>query len=256
MHKGVSLQGTYTYSHSIDDASRLAAAAAAPSRRTTWTSAPRRATPASTVVIPSTATSSSSRPSAPTAPSSTRAASGRRSSTATPSPATTPSPPAATHRRQYTGTPAEIAVGAQLPAAQPGALASRSRARERASPVVQSNAFAALCDRRQRRHPIAEAGAYGTASRNSIEMPGTVSVSGSLSRTISFGGTRSFEARINASNALNTVQYAGVSTTAQFEFEHLWSGHRSRRAEAIVHYTRRTSGSKTQLWIVSSVTLV
>ena len=34
----------------------------------------------------------------------------------------------------------------------------------------------------------------------------------SLSRTITFGDTRSFEARINASNALNTVQYSGVST--------------------------------------------
>ena len=46
-----------------------------------------------------------------------------------------------------------------------------------------------------------------------LRCPGTVSISGSLSRTISFGGTRSFEARINANNALNTVQYSGVSTT-------------------------------------------
>jgi len=55
-------------------------------------------------------------------------------------------------------------------------------------------------------------GTYGNASRNSIETPGTVSISGSLSRTITFGGTRSFEMRINANNALNTVQYSGVST--------------------------------------------
>ncbi len=55
-------------------------------------------------------------------------------------------------------------------------------------------------------------GAYGTASRNSIQLPGTVSFSGSLSRTITFGGTRSFEARINANNALNTVHYSGVNT--------------------------------------------
>jgi hypothetical protein len=61
--------------------------------------------------------------------------------------------------------------------------------------------------------PFCEApGTYGTASRNSIQLPGTVSISGSLSRTITFGGTRSFEARINASNALNTVQYSGVDT--------------------------------------------
>jgi hypothetical protein len=55
-------------------------------------------------------------------------------------------------------------------------------------------------------------GMYGTASRNSIELPGTVSVSGSLSRTVSFGETRSFEARISANNVFNTVQYSGVST--------------------------------------------
>jgi hypothetical protein len=55
-------------------------------------------------------------------------------------------------------------------------------------------------------------GTYGNASRNSIELPGTVAISGSLSRTISLGETRSLELRLNANNALNTVQYAGVST--------------------------------------------
>jgi hypothetical protein len=56
-------------------------------------------------------------------------------------------------------------------------------------------------------------GTYGNATRNSIELPGTVAVSGSLSRTVSFGGTRSLEFRVNANNALNTVQYSGVDTT-------------------------------------------
>ena len=56
-------------------------------------------------------------------------------------------------------------------------------------------------------------GTYGNSSRNSIQLPGTVSLSGSLSRTVSFGGTRSFEARITANNALNTVQYAGANAT-------------------------------------------
>lgn len=56
-------------------------------------------------------------------------------------------------------------------------------------------------------------GTYGNASRNSIVMPGTVSISGSLSRTISLGETRNLEMRITASNALNTVQYSGVNTT-------------------------------------------
>jgi hypothetical protein len=56
-------------------------------------------------------------------------------------------------------------------------------------------------------------GAYGSASRNSIELPGIVQINGSLSRTVSMGETRSLEARVTASNALNTVQYAGVGTT-------------------------------------------
>jgi hypothetical protein len=59
----------------------------------------------------------------------------------------------------------------------------------------------------------APAGEYGTASRNSIEGPGTVLVSASLSRTIEFGGTKSFEARVTATNVLNTVQYNGINTT-------------------------------------------
>jgi hypothetical protein len=57
------------------------------------------------------------------------------------------------------------------------------------------------------------AGTYGNASRNSIELPGTVAISGSLSRTITLGETRSLELRLNATNALNTVQYAAVDTT-------------------------------------------
>lgn len=55
--------------------------------------------------------------------------------------------------------------------------------------------------------------AYGTASPGSIEGPGTVSVSSSLSRTFSMGSTRSLEARITASNVFNTVQYSGINTT-------------------------------------------
>jgi trimeric autotransporter adhesin len=55
-------------------------------------------------------------------------------------------------------------------------------------------------------------GTYGTASRNSIELPGTVQINGSLSRTVPLGETRSLEARVTATNALNTVQYSGVST--------------------------------------------
>ncbi|MEO6817939.1 MAG: carboxypeptidase regulatory-like domain-containing protein, partial [Edaphobacter sp.] len=57
------------------------------------------------------------------------------------------------------------------------------------------------------------AGEFGTASRNSIEGPGTVGVDASLSRTIPLGETRSFEARVTAANALNIVQYSGIDTT-------------------------------------------
>lgn len=57
------------------------------------------------------------------------------------------------------------------------------------------------------------AGQFGTASRNSIEGPGTVSLNASLSKTVSLGETRSFEARITANNALNMVQYSGINTT-------------------------------------------
>ncbi len=53
---------------------------------------------------------------------------------------------------------------------------------------------------------------FGTASRNSIELPGTVSVDASLSRTVSFGDTKNLEVRVTASNAFNTVQYSGLDT--------------------------------------------
>lgn len=56
------------------------------------------------------------------------------------------------------------------------------------------------------------AGTYGTASRNSIEGPGTVAVDASLSRTLALGETRSFEMRVTANNVFNTVQYSGIDT--------------------------------------------
>ncbi len=60
---------------------------------------------------------------------------------------------------------------------------------------------------------VKPAGEYGTASRNSIEGPGTVSATASLSRTVELGDTRSFEARVTASNVFNTVQYSSINTT-------------------------------------------
>jgi hypothetical protein len=57
------------------------------------------------------------------------------------------------------------------------------------------------------------AATYGTASRNSIEGPGTLGTTAALSRTVPLGETRSFEARVTASNVFNTVQYSGINTT-------------------------------------------
>ena len=54
---------------------------------------------------------------------------------------------------------------------------------------------------------------FGTASRNSIRGPGVVGVDTSLSRTTQLGETRSFEARVTASNVFNTVQYSSIDTT-------------------------------------------
>jgi hypothetical protein len=60
---------------------------------------------------------------------------------------------------------------------------------------------------------VAPANGFGTASRNSIEGPGTISTNASLSRTVPLGDTRSFEARVTATNVFNTVQYSGINTT-------------------------------------------
>jgi hypothetical protein len=56
-------------------------------------------------------------------------------------------------------------------------------------------------------------GQYGTASQGAIEGPGTVSVNTALSRTVQLGGTSSFEARVQATNVFNTVQYSSINTT-------------------------------------------
>ena len=67
------------------------------------------------------------------------------------------------------------------------------------------------------------AGLYGTASRNSITGPGTVTNSMSLSKTMQLGDTRSMEIRATADNVFNTVQYSGVYTT-------LYSGLEAQRS--------------------------
>ena len=59
---------------------------------------------------------------------------------------------------------------------------------------------------------VAPANGFGTASRNSIEGPGTVSYDAALSRTFSFGGTKSLETRLTAANAFNTVHFSSIDT--------------------------------------------
>jgi len=60
---------------------------------------------------------------------------------------------------------------------------------------------------------VAPTGTYGSASRNSIPGPGTISNNMSLSKSIRFAETRTFELRATANNVFNTVQYSGVDTT-------------------------------------------
>jgi len=59
----------------------------------------------------------------------------------------------------------------------------------------------------------APAGPYGTASRNSITGPGTISNNMALAKTMQLGDTRSMEFRATANNVFNTVQYSGVDTS-------------------------------------------
>jgi trimeric autotransporter adhesin len=60
---------------------------------------------------------------------------------------------------------------------------------------------------------VAPSGLYGTASRLSIPGPGTVSVDMSLSKSLRFSDTKTFEMRATSNNVFNTVQYSGVDST-------------------------------------------
>jgi len=58
-------------------------------------------------------------------------------------------------------------------------------------------------------------GVFGTAPRNSITGPGTVTNNMALAKTMQLGETRSMEIRATLNNAFNTVQYSGVDTSVQ-----------------------------------------
>jgi hypothetical protein len=215
MHKGISLQGTYTYAHSIDDASSVGGSGGYTAQNDldlaaeeSNSSFDRRQTLSGNFIIEP-----------PFGPNRAFLNKGgvwakildgySISGNYTFATGGYASP-------QVTGAPVETQVGANF--LRPNRVLGQpiKGAGSRLS-WFNKDAFAGLCnatpppDAIQLPYCLSD-GAYGTASRNSIEMPGTVSISGSISRTVSFGGTRSFEARLNANNALNTVQYSGVST--------------------------------------------
>jgi hypothetical protein len=216
MHKGVSLQATYTYAHSIDDASSIGGSGGSIAQddqnlgaEESNSSYDHRHTLSGNFVIEP-----------PFGPNRAFFNKGNITSkildgfsisgtfTFATGGFATPS---------YSLTSAEIADGA------PSSLRPN---RDFTQPIkgagshlewFNTNAFAGLCSSTpagQTPSPYClPNAAYGNASRNSIEMPGTVSINGSLSRTVTLGETRSIEVRINANNALNTVQYSNVDTT-------------------------------------------
>jgi trimeric autotransporter adhesin len=200
MHKGVSLQATYTYSHSIDDASSVGGSGNSIAQNDQDLNAEesnssfdvRHSLSGSWILEP------------PFGPNRAFLNKGgvwaaildgySVSGTYAFATGTYATP-------QYSGTQAEIASGAQ------GSLRPD---RNFAVPIKGAGSHVAWFNTNAFVAPAA--GNYGDASRNSIELPGTVSVNGALSRTVSFGETRSLEARISANNIFNTVQYSGVST--------------------------------------------
>jgi hypothetical protein len=200
MHKGISLQAAYTYSHSIDDASSVGGSGNFTAQDDTRLGAEesnssfdrRHSLNVSFILEP------------PFGPNRAFLNKGgvwakildgySISGTFTTATGGFASP-------QYTGLSAEVEVGANY--LRPNRVAGQSiKGAGSRTAWFNTAAFTAPA-----------AGTYGTASRNSIELPGTLTVNGSLSRTVNFGGTRSFEARITANNALNTVQYSGANTT-------------------------------------------
>ncbi|MGI4827802.1 MAG: carboxypeptidase regulatory-like domain-containing protein [Janthinobacterium lividum] len=100
----------------------------------------------------------------------------------------------------YQSTAGQIAAGGTYTLRPDRVLGQSIRGAGSLTSFFNKNAFAAP-------------GEYGSASRYSIEGPGQVLVTASLSRTIALGETRSFEARMTAANVFNTVQYNGINTT-------------------------------------------
>ena len=102
---------------------------------------------------------------------------------------------------QYSGSESEAASGNTF-IQRPDRVAAQSiKGAGRLTQFFNTSAFAA------------PAGTYGTSTQGSIEGPGTVSIDAALSRTVQLGGTNSLEARVTAANVFNTVQYNGINVT-------------------------------------------
>jgi hypothetical protein len=106
----------------------------------------------------------------------------------------------------YSLTANEVAAGAS--SLRPSFAPGQSRQTVNNGPRKQSQWFntAAFIDNANQNY-------YGDVPRNSIQLPGTATFNGSLSRTVPLGETRSIEFRLNATNALNMVEYNSVDTT-------------------------------------------
>jgi hypothetical protein len=200
MHKGISLQATYTFAHSIDDASSVGGSGNSIAQddqnlgaEESNSSFVRRHTLNGTFIIeppfgPNRAFLNEGGAMSKILDGYSISGNFTFASGAFATPA-------------YSGTPDEIAAGAGnslRPNRVPGTSIAGAGTLQN---WFNKGAFVAPAT-----------GTYGNATRNSIVTPGMVSINGSLSRTISLGETRSFEVRITATNVLNTVQYSGVNT--------------------------------------------
>jgi hypothetical protein len=59
---------------------------------------------------------------------------------------------------------------------------------------------------------VPAAGTFGDAARNTIRGPGSATLNMSVQKSVSLSGLRGFSIRVQASNVLNTVQWASVDT--------------------------------------------
>ena len=53
---------------------------------------------------------------------------------------------------------------------------------------------------------------FGTSGRNTIVGPGSRQLDAQLSRDVRLGGNRTLSVQLNATNVLNTVNYASIDT--------------------------------------------